>query len=136
MFSIGEQSKILEELIAFLRDVSRYVEQDILNKYPCNSVGETRVVRGLIWEARESVRRSDGIVFGVVRGWPGNFHRLDWSQTERQAMRQRTAGTRKHRRAEEKLRLASTLAPDQSKDRINDAADRIALRLAMRASKT
>jgi hypothetical protein len=125
----------VDEIMAMLRGVQRYAEQDILNKYVPTTTGELREVRHAIWRARERLRLEDGIVFGSLPGWPGTFHRLDWSQTERQANRQRARGTRAHRRAEEKLRLASTQAPDQSKERLSEAADRIALRVAMRAAK-
>lgn len=127
-----EQQTVLAEMVVMLRSAERFLEQDVLNRYPF----ETPLVRRLLWEAREVVRREDGIVFGVTPGWPGNFRRLDWRQVAEQATRQRAAGTRKHRRAGEKLRLAAANAPDDAKERLSAAADRVALRLAMRAAKT
>jgi hypothetical protein len=131
MLTKEEQTRIVGEIADVLRSVDTYTDQDLANRWSLSGRD-----RKLIWEAREIVRHTDGIVFGAIPRWPGNFRRLDWSQVERQANRQRGAGTRKHRRAEEKLRLASTLAPEQSKERLNDAADRVALRLAMRSART
>lgn len=129
MLTICEQERIIEEIATILRDSERFNEQDLCNKFALAGPD-----RKLIWKARELVRR-DGVVFGVIPKWPGNFRRLDWQQTANQAVRQRAAGTRKHRRAGEKLRLAASQAPDEAKEKLNDAADRVALRLAMQAAK-
>lgn len=126
-----EQRQVLGDIVGYLREVQRFTEQDLLNKHQ----GEPRIVRMLIWQAREQVRIEDGVDFGPVRGWPGTFERKEWDQIEKRAQRQRSRGTRAHKRAEERLRLAASLAPTEDQRRMNDAADRIALRLAMRASK-
>lgn len=130
--SKGEIEAMVVEIAATLRTVERYCEQDFLNRF---SGFHPREVRVAVHEAREQVRETDGIVFGATPGWPGNFRRLDWKQVAEQATRQRAAGTRKHRRAGEKLRLAATKAPDADRERLSAAADRVALRLAMRAAK-
>lgn len=135
MLSRAEEGRIIEEIAGVLRECERYAEQDFLNRYSPTTIGETASIRLLVWAARQIVQATDGIVFGVIPRWPGTFRRLDWSQMERQARRQCSAGTRKHKRAELKLRLASTLAPDSSKERLSDAADRVALRLAMQAAR-
>lgn len=136
MLSKAEQLRIREEIVTYLREVQRFADQDIFNRYPFAEPGDMRTIRLLLWEAREVVRVADGIDFGPVRGWPGTFERKEWSQIETRALRQRAKGTRAHRRAEQRLRLASELAPDSMKERLSDAADRVALRLAMRAAKT
>lgn len=135
MLTKEERLQIREEIATELRSVQRIDERDVGNKYPHLGLEGPNGVRKLLWEAREVVRLSDGIDFGPLRGWPGVFERKDWSQIERRASNQRAKGTRAHRRAEERLRLAATLAPDQSKERLNEAADRVALRLAMRSAR-
>lgn len=132
MISKHDYDTIIAEICAVLRESERYVEQDFLNRYSGFAPGE---VRRAIWAARELVRAELGIVFGVTPQWPGNFRRLTWQQTANQAKRQRAAGTRKHVRARDKLRLAASHAPDEARERLNEAADRIAIRSAMRLSK-
>lgn len=124
--------QVREEIVAILRETHCFTAQDIANRYPF----APRVLRRLIWEATETLRLEDGIVFGPVRGCPGTFERKEWDQIERRAQRQRRRGTRAHRRAEQSLRIAANAAPDAAKERLNDAADREALRLAMRAART
>jgi len=130
-----EQVLVCEEIVTMLLASERFDIRDVYNRYPHSTAGEGRVIAKLIWAAREVLREEHGVVFGVIPKWPGVFRRLDWSQVAAQAQRQRGAGTRKHRRAEQKLRLAATDAPDAEQQRISDAADRIALRIAMRATR-
>jgi hypothetical protein len=130
MLTKTERLRVRNEIVKYLLGVQRYDEQDI-----CNLHALTGIDREIIWEAREVVRLEHGIDFGPIRNWPGSFERKTWEQIEHRARRQRSKGTRAHRRAEERLRLAATLAPSEAQSRLNDAADRIALRVAMRAAK-
>jgi len=130
MLSKGERVRIRDAIVAFLRGAERCTEQDLLNEHALHGVD-----RELVWQAREIVRVEDGIDFGPVRGWPGTFERKEWRQIAERAQRQRAKGTRAHRRAEQRLRLAAELAPDEAKEGLSEAADRVALRLAMRASR-
>lgn len=130
MLTKEDRKRVVEEIANDLRASERFAEQDVYNKYALDGVD-----RHLLWQAREVVRQQDGIDFGPIRGWPGNFERKSWEQIERRAQRQRRKGTRAHRRAEERLRLAASLAPTEAQQRMNDAADRLALRVAMRTAK-
>jgi hypothetical protein len=133
MITKSERDQMVKEIVEVLVESERFHEQDFLNRF---SGFDTAEVKRSIWRAREIVREQCGIVFGVVPKWPGNFRRLDYQQTANQAKRQRAAGTRKHERAEAKLRIAADHAPDAEKERLREAADRIALRLAMRQART
>lgn len=126
--STEERKRVLREIVIFLRSVQRYDERDLANRYPY----EQREFRLLMWEAKEKIFAEDEIVFAPVRGWPGTFERKQWDQIEARAYRQRRRGTRAHKRAELRLRAAAKTAPDEAKERLRDAADRMALRIAMR----
>lgn len=130
MLTKSEWARIQTEIVTELRSVQRFNDQDIFNKHHLEGHA-----RRLLWEAREELRATDGIEFGPIKGWPGAFERKEWRQIEQRAIRQRRKGTRAHKRAEAKLRLAASLAPTEEQQRISDAADRVALRVAMRAAR-
>ena len=130
MLTKEERARVVNEIAIFLRESERFAEQDLVNKYALEGVD-----RALVWEAKELVRREDGIDFGPIRGWPGNYERKSWEQIEQRAHRQRAKGSRAHRRAEARLRLAAQLAPTDAQQRLSEAADRLALRAAMKAAK-
>ena len=131
MIADSERARVVAEIVAFMLTVERYDKRDLYNAHALDGVD-----RRVEWEAREIVRVQHGIAFVPVRKHPFLMQRGDYVQIARNATSQRASGTRKHRRAEEKLRLASAMAPDANKERLSDAADRLALRLAMRAAKT
>jgi adenine deaminase len=131
-WSKEEKLRIKAEMMAEMRTASRYSLQDFRNKCLPATPGEERDFNLLHWEAQEAMRVDEGIDFGPMRKWPGVYERKDWQQTEQRAKKQRAKGTRAHKRAEQKMRLAATAAPDTSKERLSEAADRIALRAAMR----
>lgn len=128
-----EKAAAIAHVVATLRASSRYEEQAIRNR-----LGMAERDAGLIiWAARELVFKEDRIEFGPVRGFPGWFERKDWDQLAARAKRQRAKGTRAHARAARKLEVASEMAPEgRERERLRDAADRLALRAAMRAAKT
>lgn len=130
-WSKEEKSRIKAEMMAEMRTTSRYSLQDFRNRHLPATPGEERDFNLIHWEAQEALRE-EGIDFGPMRKWPGVYERKDWRQTEQRAIKQRAKGTRAHKRAEHKMRLAATAAPDTSKERLSEAADRIALRAAMR----
>lgn len=130
MLTKEERLRVVNEIAVFLRESERFAEQDLVNKYALDGIDRT-----VIWEAREMVRMEEGIDFGPIRGWPGNFERKSWEQIEKRAHRQRAKGTRAHRRAEARLRLAAQLAPTEAQSRLSEAADRLALRAAMKAAR-
>jgi hypothetical protein len=131
MVTADEVLTMRDWIVAMLLVSERYVMVDIHNRYP----GDEGLVARTTWEAREIVRKQHGIDFGPVRGFPGNYERKAWDAIERRAHRQRAKGTRAHKRAEERLRLAQENAPNEAKGRIGDAADRVALRLAFAKAK-
>jgi hypothetical protein len=121
-----------DEMFALLLAAGRFDVQTLRNTF---SGYEPREFGLALWRARERMRKEHGVDFGPVRGIPGAFERKEWVDIAKRGERQRAKGTRAHRRAEERLRLASTLAPSEERDRLNDAADRIRLRMAMRNNK-
>ena len=136
MISKAEESRIRAEIIVTLQAASTFAAQDIFNRYPPMTHGDERSIKILLWEAIESVRNTDGIVFTKMPRFVGHYRRANWVEIEAHAKRQRAAGTRKHLRAAAKLRCASGLAEDaKDKERINDTADRLVVRVAMRQSK-
>jgi len=135
-WSKEEKTRIRTEMMAEMRTAARYSVQDFRNKYLPTTPSEERDFNLLHWEAQELMRVDEGIDFGPMRKWPGVYERKDWRQTEQRAVKQRAKGTRAHKRAEQKMRLAASLAPDTSKERVSEAADRMALRIAMRPKVT
>jgi hypothetical protein len=127
---------MIDEIVRMLRPVQRIDMQDIRNKFLPQSAKEERELSQAFWKACQILRLEEGIDFGPLRGWPGVYERKDWSQIEQRAKRQRAKGTRAHRRAAERMRLAAELAPDQSKERLADAADRLEVKNAFRRRRS
>lgn len=122
-----EKKVILSDIVQVLRESERVCKLDFHNRWP----GNERDINLLVWDACEIVRAEDGIDFGPVYGWPNSLERKAWQSIERRAQRQRARGTRAHKRAEHRMRLAGSLAEDvEARERINAAADRMAMRLA------
>lgn len=133
----GERATRVAELVEMMRGCERFFEQDVFNRYVPSSTSEVRELRQDLWEAKEVLRVCDGVDFAPLEGWPsGTFGRAPAKQIVGRAERQRARGTRAHRRAAERFRLAATLVPDEERERLESAADRIVLREAMRRARS
>ena len=74
----------LKRLVAAILNVDRFQKQDLRKMIPAYNKRDMELA---IWLAREDVRRTAGIVFGVTPGHPGVFRRLTPHRKTTRAMR-------------------------------------------------
>ena len=136
MWTKAEIDTMKREMMAELRSTSRFAVQDFRNKYVPKTTADERDLRLAVWSCMEKLRKDEGIDFGPMRNFPECYERKDWRQTANRARKQRARSHRASVRAEMKMRIAATHAPEQDKEQLGEEADRIALRRAMRGEKT
>lgn len=128
--SADEAARIVAAIAEYLRGVERYSVMDVRNLH----TGVERI-DFYIWQAEQLLWDVERIAFAPVHLWPMHRERVrDAGRLARRAEKQRARGTRAFRRAEDKLRHASSMT-DNGKDaeRFREMADRIRLKLALRA---
>lgn len=126
MISKEERKTIVETLAAELRGAERVNKLDLFSRVQLSG----REAELALWEARELVRRTDGIVFGVLKDFPAHLERIGGKRLMSHAERQNRAGKRKQQRAGDKFRLvAETSDNDADRERASRAEARVAAAL-------
>ncbi len=114
----------VETILAILETSQRVCLWDLLNATQLTE----RDGRLAFWDAVQVHQTRNGVVWGVIKGHPFEYQRLDPAGIIGQAQRQDRAGRRKTARAEKKLVL---VASGDGNDADRERASRAAARMAM-----
>jgi hypothetical protein len=126
-----KSEELTKELFEMMEGVERFAVADVMNRYNPQTTGEKRTILLALHGAMEGMRQLRGVDFGPIKGFSGNYGRCEWDRTHARGRRQRSAAGRKANRALLKLELASRIAPDPKKEKLEREADRQRLRIAL-----
>lgn len=118
----------IDKIVETLRCSIRVCKHDLFNAVALSG----RDAEMALWEAREAIRKSDGLVFGPLAGHPGHIHRLNTKRIVQHAGNQRRRGYKAIVRSLNKLQVATDTATDAAS---RELASRAEARAHMRAKR-